>query len=143
MIKALLKRTTMILIVTVIVAAVILSSGWRIVATNTITFDITRYALEGNTTVVSTFYALVHPGEHKVNVYIHTDSPNLQAHVEIYLLTSKGPVKILDTSSNTSSSSAEFRADNKIIYGFVVSKLEILGLMNNPYSRVIITIKIS
>ncbi len=143
MIKALLKRLATILVIATIIAAVLMGMGWNLIKTKTITIDITRYALEGNTTVVSSFYALIYPGEHRVHVSIHSDSPTLKGYAEIYILTSKGPVKILSTSPNTTSFSAEFRTDNKIVYGFIVSKLEVLGTMNNPYSRVIITVKIS
>lgn len=143
MIKTLSRRLAIILIIAVIVSAVMTYTGWSLVRTNTITIDITRYALEGNSTVISSFYALVYPGDHRIYVCIHSDTSALKVHVEIYILTRKGPVKILSTNSNTGCFSAEFRADNKIIYGFVVSKLEVLGALNNPYSRAIIAVKIS
>ncbi len=62
--------------------------------------------------------------------------------MKIFILTKNGPIEILCTNPNKNSFSSDFKATSKIIYGFVVSKLEVLGTMNNPYSRAIILVKI-
>ncbi len=70
MIKTLLKKIMVVVIFTITVSSVMTFIGWSLIKTNTITIDITRYALEGNTTVISSFYMLAYPGTHKIYVHI-------------------------------------------------------------------------
>ncbi len=142
MIKTLLKKIMVVVIFTITVSSVMIFIGWSLIKTNTITIDITRYALEGNTTVISSFYMLAYPGTHKIYVHIHSDSPTIKAYVKIFILTKNGPIEVLRTNPGKNSFSSDFKTTSKMIYGFVVSRLEVPGTMNNPYSRAIILVKI-
>lgn len=94
-----------------------------IASTKELEINVRRYAIEGNSTVISTFYLLFRPERH--DICIRLDENNgLQIAVSVIILKKNGTQVLINYDSTLGKQvCTSFDIDDKILYGFIVSTL--------------------
>lgn len=105
-----------------------------------IEINIRRYAIEGNTTVISTFYSLTNPGKHDICVRLNEDN-GLEIIVSVIMLGENETRVLIEYNSTLGKQVCKsFTINSKVLYGFVVSTLISRNIVENPYAGVSVSI---